>query len=267
MYNLFKISLMTIKDQMRQKSFYLLLAIAVLFILLIRSCYHGDYSVNGRSVDNVTVAWHASLFVFHFIAAVMFLMTSMLAMRVFSRDQEDGSMVMYLSRSVTRWQYVLGRISGIWMLSTAFMFILHLTIFLIILFSTGGMVSGYLTASIVCSVNLLFAIVLTCLLSLFLPNFIAAIFTLCIIGISYISDGAYQAMQHELVKSLISGDTQISLWRILYPKVYLYQYYASTLISDSAFEGMGSMYTWFNVTVYTVVFAAAILWSFNRKEV
>jgi ABC-type transport system involved in multi-copper enzyme maturation permease subunit len=188
-------------------------------------------------------------------------------MRVFSRDQEDGSMVMFLSRSVKRWQYVFGRISGIWILSTAFMFLLHLTIFLIILSHTGGMVSGYLTASLVCSVNLLFAIVLTCLLSLFLPNFIAAIFTLSIIGISYLSDGAYQAMQHELVKSFISGDTSISLWRIIYPKVYLFQYYASTLISNSSVEGMGFMYTWFNVAVYTVVFAAAMLWSFHRKEV
>jgi ABC-type transport system involved in multi-copper enzyme maturation permease subunit len=267
MDNLIKIALVTIKDQMRQKSFYLLLAIAVLFILFIRSCYHGDYSVNGQAVDSVTVAWHASLFVFHFIAAVMFLMTSMLAMSVFSRDRDDGSMVMLLSRPVDRWQYVLGRISGIWILSTAFMFILHLTIFLIVLSSTGGMVSGYLTASILCSVNLLFAIVLTCLLSLYLPNFIAAIFTLGIIGISFISDGAYQAMQNELVKSVISGDTQLSLWRIIYPKVYMFQYYASTLISNNELEGMGPTYTWANVALYTVVLAAAILWSFNRKEV
>ena len=176
MDNLLKISLVTIKDQMRQKSFYLLLAIAVLFVLLIRSCYRGDYTVNGQAVDSVTLAWHASLFIFHFIAAAMFLMTSMLAMSVFSRDSDDGSMAMFLSRSVARWQYVLGRISGIWILSTAFMFILHLTIFLIVLFNTGGMVSGYLTASLLCSLNLLFAIVLTCLLAFYLPNFIAAMF-------------------------------------------------------------------------------------------
>jgi ABC-type transport system involved in multi-copper enzyme maturation permease subunit len=188
-------------------------------------------------------------------------------MSVFSRDRDDGSMVMFLSRSVDRWQYVLGRISGIWILSTAFMFILHLTIFLIVLSSTGGMVSGYLTASILCSANLLFAIVLTCLLSLYLPNFIAAIFTLGIIGISFISDGAYQAMQNELVKSVITGDTQLSLWRVIYPKVYMFQYYASTLISNNELEGMGPTYTWTNVALYTVVLAVAILWSFNRKEV
>ena len=267
MNNLIKIAFFTIKDQMRQKSFYLLLAIAVLFILLIRSCYHGDYSVNGQQVDNVSVAWHASLLVFHFIAAGMFLMTSMLAMGVFSRDSDDGSLVLFLSRSVDRWQYALGRIAGIWVLSAGFMFILHLTIFLIVLANTGGMIAGYLTASLLCSVNLLFAIVLTCFLSLYLPNFMAAIFTLGIICISFISDGAYQAMQTELVQLLISGDRPISTWRIFYPKVYMLQHYASTLISNTQFEGMGHMYTWLNIVLYTVVLAAAVLLGFCRREI
>ena len=64
MSNLIRIAFFTIKDQVRQKSFYLLLAVAVLFILIIRSCYHADYSVNGQKMDNVSLAWHASLLVF-----------------------------------------------------------------------------------------------------------------------------------------------------------------------------------------------------------
>jgi len=267
MNNLIRISLITIKDQMRQKSFYLLLAIAVLFILYIRSCYHGNYSVNGRQVDSVSVAWHASLFVFHFIAAGMFIMTSMLSMGIFSRDRDDGSMVMFLSRSVDRWQYALGRIAGIWVLSAAFMFILHLTIFLIVLANTGGMISGYLIASLLCAINLLFAIALTCLLSLYLPNFVAAIFTLGIIGISFISDGAHQIMQNELVQQMISGETHPSFWRIIYPKVYMLQHYASTFITNNAFEGMGPVYTWLNIVSYTVVLFAAVLWTFYRREI
>jgi len=267
MNNLIRISLITIKDQMRQKSFYLLLAIAVLFILLIRSCYHGNYTVNGQQLDSVSVAWHASLFVFHFIAAGMFLMTSMLSMGIFSRDRDDGSTVMFLSRSVDRWQYALGRIAGIWVLSVVFMFILHLTIFLIVLANTGGVIPGYLTASLLCSINLLFAIVLTCLLSLYLPNFIAALFTLGVIGISFISDGAQQVMQNELVQNMIAGDTHPSLWRIVYPKVYMLQHYASTLITKNTFEGMGPMYTWVNMISYTVLLAAAVLWTFCRREI
>ncbi len=267
MNNLIKISFLTIRDQMHQKSFYLLLAIGVLFVLLVRSCYHGDYSVNGQQVDSVSLAWHASLFAFHFIAAGMFLMTSMLSMSLFSRDHDDGTMVLFLSRSVDRWQYALCRIVGLWVLSAAFMFVLHLTIFLIVLANTGGMIAGYLTASLLCSVNLLFAVALTCLLSLYLPNFIAAIFTLGIIGISFISYGAHQAMQSELVQRMVTGETHASLWRIIYPKVYKLQHYASTLISNNEFEGMGPMYTWFNIVLYTVVLTAAVLWGFYRREI
>jgi ABC-type transport system involved in multi-copper enzyme maturation permease subunit len=267
MNNLIRISVITVKDQMRQKSFYLLLAIAVVFILLVRGCYQGNYFVNGQLVDSVFVAWHASLFVFHFIAASMFLMTSMLSMGILSRDRDDGSMVMFLSRSVDRWQYVLGRIAGTWILSTAFMFILHLTIFLIILANTGGMITGYLTASLMCSFNLLFSIVLTCFLSLFLPNVMAAIFALGIIGISFLSDGAYQAMQSELIRQMISTENHASLWRIFFPKVYMLQHYASTLITNNAFEGMSPIYVWVNIVFYTGALAAAALWRFYRSEI
>jgi ABC-type transport system involved in multi-copper enzyme maturation permease subunit len=267
MNNLIRISIITIKDQMRQKSFYVLLTIAVVFVLLIRGCYHGNYVVNGQQVDNVSVAWHASLFVFHFIAAGMFVMTAMLSMGIFSRDREDGSMVMFLSRSVDRWQYVLGRIAGTWVLSAAFMFILHLTIFLIVLANNGGMIPGYLTASLLCSVNLLFGIVLTCFLSLFLPNVMAAVFTLGIIGISFVSDGAYQAMQSALIRQMISSENHVSLWWILFPKVYMLQHYASTLITNKAFDGMSSTYVWANIVFYTAASAAAALWCFYRSEI
>ncbi len=267
MNNLMKISIITLKDRMRQKSFYVLLAMAVIFIMLIRGCYQGNYSVNGQTIESVSVAWHASLLVFHFIAAAMFLMTSMLSMNIFSRDREDGSMVMFLSHSVDRWQYVLGRIAGIWILSTAFMFILHLTIFLIVLANTGGMFTGYLIASLLCSVNLLFAIVLTCFLSLFLPNVMAAVFTLGIIGISFLSDGAYQAMQSELVRQIISRESHAAFWRILFPKVYMLQHYASTLITSNAFDTMNSAYIWANIIFYTGVLSAVLLWRFYRTEI
>jgi ABC-type transport system involved in multi-copper enzyme maturation permease subunit len=267
MNSLTRISVITLKDQARQKSFYLLLAIAVFFVLLIRGCYQGDYSINGRQVDNITIARHASLLVFHLIAAAMFLMTSMLSMTIFSRDREDGSMVMFLSRPVDRWQYVLGRMVGTWVLSTAFMFILHLTIFLIALANTGEMIAGYLTASLLCSVNLLFAVVLTCFLSLFLPNVMAAIFTLGIIGISFISDGAYQVMQSESIRQMLSSESQTSLWRIIFPKVCMLQHYASTLITNNAFDGMPATYVWFNIVFYTGAMAAAALWRFYRSEI
>jgi len=207
---------------MRQKSVYVLLGLSIIFILMIRGCYDSGYFVNGKMVDTVMVAWHVSKIVFHLIAVGMFLMVAMLSMKIFSRDHEDGSVVLFLSRSVFRWQYVLGRVAGTWALCLVFMFILHLTIFLTVWAKTGAIISGYLTASLVCSINLLFVIACVCFLSLFMPGFISALFTMGILFVGFMSDGGYQIINSDVVRSavpssIISGP---ALWRVLYPKCF-----------------------------------------------
>ena len=68
MHNLLMISLYTVRDQTRHKSFFILLGVSILFVLLIRGCYEGTYTVNGQQVDGVTLAWHASKIAFHAVA-------------------------------------------------------------------------------------------------------------------------------------------------------------------------------------------------------
>ncbi len=267
MSNLMRITAITIKDLMRQKSFYILLGVALLFLLLLRSCYHGNYVINGRPVDQASLAFHASVIAFHVVAAAMFLMTALLSMGIISRDREDGSMVMFLARAVDRWQYVLGRVAGTWVLATLFMLTLHLTIALIGLANTGQLTPEYLTASLLCSLNLLFAIVLTCALSLFLPNVVAGLFSLIIIGVGFVSDGAYQVMRHEAVRQFIPEEGPTATWRIIYPKVYLLQDYAATWISHRAGEAMPPLYVVANVLAFTVLLAAAALWRFYQSEI
>jgi len=151
-----KITGYTIRDQMRHKSFYVLLGLCLLFVLMIRGCYSGQYVVNGKSLDNITVAWHVSKIVFQVITSGMFLIVILISMKIFSRDHEDGSLVLFLSRPVFRQQYILGRVAGTWLLCLVFMFILHATIFLTLWVNTGVINPGYLTASLACSINLLF---------------------------------------------------------------------------------------------------------------
>ena len=120
MHTFIKISGYTIRDILRQKSFLVLLIISVLFILMIRSCYSGDFMVNGQKLDSVTVAFHASIVVFHVIAVGMFLMAALLSMKTFTRDNRDGSLTMFLSRPVFRWHYLFGRITGTWLVCLVF---------------------------------------------------------------------------------------------------------------------------------------------------
>ncbi|MBU0993054.1 MAG: ABC transporter permease subunit [Proteobacteria bacterium] len=269
MNNVIKITVYTISDQMRHKSFYILLGFSVLFIMMIRGCYDGGYSVNGETVDNATVAWHVSKIVFHLITIGMVLMVSMLSMKIFSRDHEDGSIVLFLSRSVFRWQYVLGRVTGTWVLCLVFMFILHLTIFLITWAKTGTIISGYLTASLVCSVNLLFVIACVCLLSLFMPDFISALFTMGILFVGFISDGGYQFVNSDVLRStgLSPINPAPALWRVLYPKVFMVQTYADSIISKSEFHNMGPFPPLLNLSFFILFIMVLLLGSFNRKEI
>ena len=269
MNNVIRISIYTLRDQMRHKSFYVLLGLSILFILMIRGCYDGGYTVNGKMVEPATVAWHVSKIVFHLIAAGMFLMVSMLSMKIFSRDHGDGSTVLFLSRSVFRWQYVLGRVTGTWALCLVFMFILHLTIFLTVWVKTGTVISGYLTASLVCSINLLFVIACVCFLSLFMPDFISALFTMGILFVGFISDGGYQIINSDIVRSAVPVSTNggPALWRVLYPKVFMLQAYADAIISKSEFHNMGPLPPLLNLSFFVLLTMALMLTRFNRKEI
>jgi ABC-type transport system involved in multi-copper enzyme maturation permease subunit len=269
MNNVIKIAAYTIRDPMRHKSFYVLLGLSILFVLTIRGCYDSRYTINGKMVDNATVAWQVSKIVFHLIAAGMFLMVSMLSMKIFSRDHEDGSVVLFLSRSVFRWQYVLGRVAGIWALCFVFMFILHLTIFLTVWAKTGTIISGYLTASLVCSINLLFVIACTCFLSLFMPDFISALFTMGILFVGFISDGGYQIFNSDVARFAFpsSADWGPALWRVLYPKVFMVQAYADSIVSGSELHNMGPLHSLLNLSCYILLITAFMLGSFHRREI
>jgi ABC-type transport system involved in multi-copper enzyme maturation permease subunit len=264
-----KITGYTIRDQMRHKSFYVLLGFSILFVLMIRGCYSGQYVVNGEPLDSITIAWHVSKIVFQVIASGMFLMVILLSMKIFSRDHEDGSLVLFLSRPVFRQQYILGRIAGTWFLCLVFMFILHATIFLTVWVKTGVAIPGYITASLVCSINLLFIAVSICFLSLYLPDFISAVFTVGILFVGYISDGGYQILSSQILKTAIpsAAASPPALWRILYPKVYMVQAYADSIIGQSSFNNMGPLNPILNVLFYIILITTLMLIVFNNKEI
>lgn len=269
MKNLIIITGYTLRDQMRHKSVYVLLGLSILFILMIRGCYEGGYAVNGKTVDNMTVAWHVSKIVFHLITAGMLLMVAMLSMRIFSRDHEDGSMVLFLSRPVARWQYVLGRVTGTWWLCLLFMLALHLTILGTVWAKTGTMISGFLTASLVCSINLLFVVVCVCFLSLFMPDFISTLLTLGILFVGFLSDGGYQLLTSDFIRSAAPSliHSEPGLWRVLYPKVFMVQAYADAIISKSELHHMGPFHPLLNLSFFILLLLALLLGRFHQKEI
>lgn len=269
MNNFIKIAGYTIRDQLRNKSVYVLLGFSILLILMIRGCYNSELMVNGKALDHAQVAWYVSRIVFQIIAAGMFLMAAVLSMRTFSRDQADGSLVLFLSRSVFRWQYVFGRVVGAWALCLVFMFILHAAIFLTVWTQSGLIISEFLTASLISSINLLFIIACVCLLSLFIPGFISVIFTMGILFVGFVSDGGYQIVNSQIIKSVAPDvvNSSPALWRILYPKVFMLQSYAGSFISKSEFINLGPFHPAMNLIFFILFLMTLLLICFKIKEV
>jgi ABC-type transport system involved in multi-copper enzyme maturation permease subunit len=259
----------TVQDQLQRKSFYVLLAAAVLLVLSLRGCYDASYMINNQPIEGATVAWHASLFAFHLIAFAMLIMAVLISMSVFPNDNRDGAMVLYLSRPVSRREYVMGRISGLWLLISVFMLVLHGAVFLIAWQKGGALIPGYLAASLICCFNLFFVIVLTVLLSLFMPGFVTALTSMAIIFFGFLSDGGARLLSSPMVQTVFSNAPapEPAWWRLLYPKLAMVQHYAVTIISSDSFQAIGPVHPLINVLIFCAVITAILLVVFDRREI
>jgi len=102
-----------------------------------------------------------------------------------------------------------------------------------------------------------------------MPDFVAALSCMSIIGIGFVSEAGYRIMQIKVVQTMSQGTvpSDSSLWRILYPKINMVQYYAGTVIKDSEFLGMGPIHPVINIIVYLVLVGTVLVVVFNRREV
>jgi hypothetical protein len=108
-----------------------------------------------------------------------------------------------------------------------------------------------------------------CLLSLFMPDFISALFTLGILFVGFVSDGGHQIITSDLVQSAVPSSTSFepALWRVLYPKVFMVQAYADTIISKAEFHSMGTFHPLVNLSFYVLLIMALLVACYNRKEI
>jgi hypothetical protein len=102
-----------------------------------------------------------------------------------------------------------------------------------------------------------------------MPDFISAVFTMGILFVGFISDGGYQIINSDIVRSAVPSSTNWgpALWRILYPKVFMLQAYADAIISKSEFHNMGPIHPLLNLSLFILLIMMLMLGCFNRKEI
>ncbi len=268
-----KIAKYTLTDEVRQKSFIVMFVICAIFIFFVRGCYQGNFMVNGQTLDAETVIRVVSKLTFHVIAAGAMLLTALLSMRVFRRDRDDGMQACILSKPIARWQYVAGKILGLWALSIIFMFILHGIVFIIAFINLRVAMPEYLIASLLCSFNLLFVGVTVLFLSLLMSDVFAF---LCVVGIGIVgvvADGIYAISHSQMTQVMIgqtgaqSGWTGWNLVYYLWPKLSGTEWFASSFIDTEGYRGFGSIYPLLNVLIYVLILGALLFRRFRNEDI
>jgi ABC-type transport system involved in multi-copper enzyme maturation permease subunit len=268
-----RIAKYTLTDEVRQKSFIVMFVMCAIFIFLVRGCYHGDYMVNGQELEAGKIVIMVSKITFHVIAFGVMFLAALLSMRVFRRDRDDGTQSSILSKPINRWQYVAGKILGLWILLIIFMFILHGIVFVITSINLKIVMPEYLIASLLCSFNLLFVVVTVLLLSLMMPDIAAFLCVMSIGIVSFVADGIFAISHSPMARVMMQqqGSQQDwTAWRVVYylwPKLSGTQHFASSFIGSEGFPEFGSIYPLINVLIYGFILGVVLFWRFRNEDI
>jgi ABC-type transport system involved in multi-copper enzyme maturation permease subunit len=270
-----RITKYTLIDEVQQRSFVVMFIFCALCVFLVRGCYQGNYMVNGQALDAATIVKTLSKATFHVIGSGVMVITALLSMRIFRRDRTEGMLSCILSKPIDRWQYVMGKILGIWALSTLFMFTLHSIVFLMTSISLKVFMPEYLIASLLCSINLLFVVIAVLLLSLLMSDIVAF---LCILGVGvvgFVADGIAAASQSQMAQAIVqqsAGHPQsdVTWWKIVYvlwPKLLGVQQLVSSLIGSDSSHGISAIYPLINVILYCIILGVLLFKRFNNEDI
>jgi ABC-type transport system involved in multi-copper enzyme maturation permease subunit len=270
-----RITKYTLIDEVQQRSFVVMFVICALCVFFIRGCFQGNYMVNGQTLDAGTIVRTLSKAAFHVIGAGVMVITALLSMRIFRRDRNEGMQSCILSKPIARWQYVMGKILGLWIVSTLFMFILHSIVFLITSINLKVFMPEYLMASLLCSINLLFVVIAVLLLSLLMSDIVAF---LCVFGVGvvgFVADGIAAASHSQIAQAMLQQSTghlqsDITWWKVVYvlwPKLLGVQQLASSLIESESSHGFGPIYPLINVLVYCLILGVLLFKRFRKEDI
>lgn len=262
----------TILDEFRQRSVVIFFAACAAFMFVMRGCYQASYVVNGEALDAATIISQAT---FHVVAAGVMMITALMAMRILKRERDDGTQAYLLSRPIARWHYLAGKIAGLWLGSTASMLALHGVLCLMAFLNAHVVSPGYLTASLLCSVNLLLVVLAVMALSLWIPDFLAFLAILGVGVVSFIGHGVEAVAQNPMVQSAMQqsgaqGAHGLPWWKaawILWPKLGGLQVAASSLIGSESFSAGALVNPLVNVVVFCCVLGALCYIGFSREEI
>ncbi len=259
----------TIVDIVRQKSIIGIFIACAVFIFMVRGCFSGNYSVNGQTFDKATIAWNVCKFAFHAMAFLSIVLAALLSMRMIRRCREDGTICAMLSRQISRRQFIAATLAGTWIFTSVFMIGLQAAVMALSWESVKAIMPGYMTASLICTLNVFFATALTMFLSMYIADVAAFIIAVGIAIVGYAASGAHTAIGY--VASQSGGQTiNTGVWHWVYvawPRIAETQFFAASLLGSTPDLSFNAIFPLIDIVLYSAVAAAALVFAFDKADI
>jgi ABC-type transport system involved in multi-copper enzyme maturation permease subunit len=256
------IALLSIKESFRNKVLYFIFVIALLFIVLGKGCNPGRLTGAGLLITAESTQKVAMTMAFHFIVFWSMTLCGLLSTGALSRELENGTLIMVLSRPVKRSVLIAGKLLSTLSIALFNLFVLGGIFFLLFYTEVGILNFRIFISFALMTFNLLMVSLMGFLLPLFLPRLIASMIGFLVYLTSIWLEIPYY---FDKVRTVWEPSSTMDRLHTLFPKIGALQFIGGTLISSvpsmqQCLVAMG------NVLLYSIVCWCIILILFARKQ-
>jgi ABC-type transport system involved in multi-copper enzyme maturation permease subunit len=200
----------------------------------------------------------------------MYGITGLLSKASLSAELKSGSALIFLTQPLSRVQYLLGKIAGLFLLSAGFLVVLSLIFY----FSTRGRLDFSLMAILAgdaaLALGLLFIIILVFWFSLFLPPLLAFAGAGLVYAVSLFHDFSYALPRFSPLTnppSTASVADPTLLWDVFWPKLGSLQALVSSgLLGQKDMAYPGPISPPLQLGICILLGYAVLQWQFRKKD-
>lgn len=259
----------TIKEGLRNKLFYILLGIALLFLLLARGCMSGDMQIQSKQLTPDEVAAFGTILGFHVIIFWGLTLAGLLSMGALLGDIETGVITVFISKPITRFQYLMGKFLGVSAVVLLNMAILGAGFFILAYLKAGSWPFELFIALGIFTLNIFMLISFIFLVSLATARIIAMVFGIVgyIFSIGIDIPFYFDAIRKGMEES--GSNVTLIIFKILYfafPQFGSTQFYAASFVGELFGNSVMSFWPAIHTLVYTILFWLLMVLFFGRKE-
>ncbi len=258
----------TIKEGLRNKMFYILLGVALVFILIGRGCMGGSVNIQNRQLSPDQMVSFGTTIGFFIITFWALTLAGLLSTGAILSDIETGVITTFISKPVSRLEYLLGKFVGVLAVVLLNVVVLALGFSLLAFLKAGVFPLSLLAGLGVFVLNIVLLITFIFLMSLVTSRVVAMVFGILAYVFSTVFDifVYFDALREKIIGSASSvARVVMDVIYFAIPQWGSNWFYASSFINDFFSQSM-SFWPVVHTLLYICLVWIVTAFVFSKKE-